>query len=193
MATLSGMLPGMLAIGAGFPMSAKGSQQGLSGISSAIGRQTKEQESLRSASDAQTSALLSSQPAGLSSFNTQPYAPAVESRLAALAKAMPGTRGMTAPGQPNMQPRLAAAMARSRMDARDQATSTAAQGAEEQRARTLGEVDYRRRLIGSIGQQRSELYGQEQGTRGMRGIAERNIGSTLTDIGKALIQSGGVI
>ena len=92
-----------------------------------------------------------------------------------------------------MSPRLASAVARSRMDARDQAASTAMQGAEEQRARTLGEVDFRRRLLGDIARQRAGLYEQEQNTRGMRGIAERNIGSTLNDIGLALIKSGGII
>jgi hypothetical protein len=193
MATLSGLVPGLIAMGAGTPTKYVGQTKGLGGISGAIGRQVKEQERFRGEMDAQTSALLSRQPPGLTPFTAQPYAPAAESRLAALGQAMPGVRGMTAPGLPNMSPRLASAVARSRMDARDQAASTAMQGAEEQRARTLGEVDFRRRLLGDIAKQRAGLYEQEQNTRGMRGIAERNIGSTLNDIGLALIKSGGII
>lgn len=193
MATLSGTIPGMAAIAAGVPLKFKGQSQGLSGISSALGRQVKEQNALANAMDARTSQLLSQGQPGLINPATQPYSNAVQSRLAALAGAMPGRAGMRNPGLTGAQPRMQAIFNRARMDAMDQATQGAAQGAEEQRARQLGEMDFSRRMFAKIAEDRAKNYEQEQNTRGMRGISERNIGSTLQDVGRAMLQSGGII
>lgn len=180
-------------LAAGIPMKYAGERKGLTGIQSALKRQAKEQDAIGAQMDARTGELLASRPVALGQPATQPYAPAVQSRLAALQAAMPGRAGMVAPGRPTMQPRLSSALARAGADAQARATQAAASGAEMQRGRDLGEMDFQRRMLGQIAQDRSKLYQQEQDTRGMRGIAERNIGGTLQDIGRALMSSGGIL
>ena len=193
MATLSGVVPGLAALGAGIPLRFNGERQGLGGVQSALSRQIKEQSDLSKLADEHTSASLAGAPAGFTKPNQQPFNPVVQSRLSALAAAMPGQAGVRRPTGALLNSRMSPALTRARMDASDNATIASAKGAEEERSRQLGELDFRRRMVGDMAKGREKIYQQEQDTRSMRGIAERNIGGTLQDIGRQLIASGGII